>query len=270
MMPSHGRDDATLGRRALWVLAIVALAVGGYFAYRKLALPPAPPPEVVTEPLPATGPAPVIENPLAPPAGTAPLPQLNESDAAVADELAGLLGKESVDSLFVADDLIRRITATIDNLPREKMAARLRPLRPMDSAFMVAGEEGGYTLDPDNYARYVPYVTIVEGLDPDRLAAFYVRLYPLFQQAYAELGNLDGYFNDRVVAVIDDLLAAPEVEGPIALTRPNVMYRFADPALESLSAGQKFLIRIGPDNARRIKAMLRALRERIAAQPPPA
>jgi hypothetical protein len=48
------------------------------------------------------------------------------------------------------------------------------------------------------------------------------------------------------------------------------MYQFADPALESRSAGQKFMIRIGPDNAASIKAKLRALRERIASQPPPA
>ncbi len=97
-----------------------------------------------------------------------------------------------------------------------------------------------------------------------------MRLYPLFQQAYVELGHLDGYFNDRVIEVIDHLLAAPSPDGPIPLVRPNVMYQFADPALESRSAGQKFLIRIGPDNAARVKTQLRALRERLASQPPPA
>lgn len=28
---------------------------------------------------------------------------------------------------------------------------------------------------------------------------FYVRLYPLFQKAYVELGYPNGYFNDRLI-----------------------------------------------------------------------
>jgi hypothetical protein len=43
-----------------------------------------------------------------------------------------------------------------------------------------------------------------------------------------------------------------------------VLYEFADPALESRSAGQKALIRMGPANARRIKAKLREIRALIA------
>jgi flagellar biosynthesis/type III secretory pathway protein FliH len=98
----------------------------------------------------------------------------------------------------------------------------------------------------------------------------YVRLYPLFQQAYEELGNLDGYFNDRVIEVIDDLLATPEIIGPIALTQPHVMFEFADAELESRSTGQKLLLRMGPENAARVKAKLREFRERIATPLPPA
>jgi hypothetical protein len=165
---------------------------------------------------------------------------------------------------------VRRITATLDNLPREKVATRLRPLKPMDSPFVAVGEEGAYTLGPDNYVRYEPYVGLVEALDSGDIAALYTRLYPLFQQAYAELGHLDGYFNDRVVEVIDHLLATPEIQGPIPLSRPGVMFQFADPTLEARSAGQKFLLRMGPDNAARIKDKLRTLRARIASQPPPA
>ena len=42
--------------------------------------------------------------------------------------------------------------------------------------------------------------------------------------------------------VIDHLLAAPEVKGPIRLTTPKVLHEYADPDLESRSAGQKVLI----------------------------
>ena len=88
-----------------------------------------------------------------------------------------------------------------------------------------------------------------------------VEFYPLFQQSYAELGYPSRYFNDRVFDVIDHLLATPDLSGPIALTQPKVLYEFADPQLQELSAGQKMLLRMGPDNEARVKAKLREIRK---------
>jgi len=81
------------------------------------------------------------------------------------------------------------------------------------------------------------------------------------------LGYPDGYFNDRAVAVIDQLLATPQPAEPVRLVRPHVLYEFADPKLEALSSGQKLLIRMGPDNAARVKTVLAELRTRIASNP---
>ena len=85
--------------------------------------------------------------------------------------------------------------------------------------------------------------------------------YPLFQQAYRELGYPDGYFNGiRLIVVIDHLLETPDVIEPVALTQPNVMYEYADPELESRSAGQKIMMRMGSENAARVRAKLREIR----------
>lgn len=271
--PQDDRQDAALGRRALWALAVIAAVVGGWYAWREVVVQPAPPPEVIEAPVQETMPAteePVVRHPVQLPAEETPLPPLDASDGTALERLSALLGAETVAALFVTDDLVRRITVTIDNLARDRIAAHQRPLKPMDTAFVASGGEGEWFLGPDNHARYAPWVRLVEGLEPDAVAAFYLRLYPLFQQAYVELGHLDGYFNDRVVEVIDHLLDAPELQGPVPLVRPNVMYQFADPALESRSAGQKFLVRMGPENAVRVKTQLRALRERITRQAPPA
>jgi len=62
-------------------------------------------------------------------------------------------------------------------------------------------------------------------------------------------------------------LAAPEPKAPIELVRPNVMYTYADATLEARPAGQKLLIRMGPENAKAIKAKLTELRAVIAAGP---
>ena len=108
-------------------------------------------------------------------------------------------------------------------------------------------------LDPANYERYKPLVQLIGSMDTQQLFSTYTRYYPLFQQAYESLGHPPQYFNDRLIEVIDHLLATPELQGPIALAQPNVQYEFADPKLESRSAGQKVLIRMGSDNAKSVK-----------------
>jgi len=74
----------------------------------------------------------------------------------------------------------------------------------------------------ENYARYAPFVHLVQSTDPKTLATVYFRLYPLFQQAYEDLGYPGKYFNDRLVEVIDHLLETPDVQGPIELVQPKV------------------------------------------------
>jgi len=124
------------------------------------------------------------------------------------------------------------------------------------------------TVAAGNAARYAPYVQALERIDAKQLAGVYLRFYPLFQQAYEELGYPQAYFNDRLVASIDHVLAAPEPSVPPRLTQPKVLYEFEDPQLEALSAGQKAMLRMGPDNAQRLKAKLRALRAEITAGAP--
>ena len=59
-------------------------------------------------------------------------------------------------------------------------------------------------------------------------------------------------------------LHLPTVSGPIRPQRPWVTYRFDDPALESLAAGQKLLLRMGPVNERRMRAKLAEIRALLA------
>ena len=73
------------------------------------------------------------------------------------------------------------------------------------------------------------------------------------------------YFNDRLMEAIDDLLATPELDAPAKLLRPRVLYEFADPDLETRSAGQKILLRMGPENAARLKAKLWEIRRELLA-----
>jgi hypothetical protein len=196
------------------------------------------------------------------------LPPLEESDTYFALALIDVFGPE-LETLLADEALIDKSVATVDNLTRSRVAEKIRPVGRLSGNFVVsaAGENGPFYLSPDNYARYRPLVNMVTGADLDELAATYRRFYTLMQEAFAQLGYPDGYFNDRVVAVIDHLLATPEPEEPVRLVQPHVLYEFADPELEALSGGQKLLLRMGPDHAARIREILTELRTRIA-QPP--
>jgi len=246
------------------VVVVAGLGTAYYFHKRNAGLSHA---AAVVNPLPAAPPAgPPIENPVpgSPSAAQTPLPALNDSDPAIKDALGAALGNDAMQYL-VPESIIRHLVVTIDNLPRQKAPAAKRPAVSPGGPFPAQGDELHATLDPKNYARYQPMVNAVGKLDMQRVADVYLRFYPLFQSTYQDLGYPNGYFNDRLVAVIDSLLAAPEPSGPIELLRPNVMYTFADPTLEALPAGQKVLIRMGPENAAVIKSKLKELRAIVTA-----
>jgi hypothetical protein len=196
-------------------------------------------------------------------ASTAALPPLGGSDEVVADALVALAGNGHVRDLLVSKQLVARIVATIDALPRRALGTLMLPARPPEGGFATAEADGRITMAAQNSDRYAPYIAVMKNVDPAALVAWYAHAYPLFQQAYQELGYPRGYFNDRLIEVIDDLLAAPELAEPASLQRVKSHYAFADPSLEALSAGQKLLLRTGPANEALIKAKLRAIRSML-------
>jgi hypothetical protein len=273
---------------SLWiVIVVVAIVVLGLAAgavwwrsTHRQAAPVAVSPPAATTPQPETVPPPQAaaptgpENPIETPQPDAALPKLDEADARVRSALIELLGAKQVLNFLQVDDFVRRAVTTIDNLPRERATARVWPVQPTPSRFAVAGSGTTQTIGAENAARYAPFVQFVESVDATNAAAMYAKFYPLFQQAYEELGYPNRYFNDRLVAVIDHLLQAPEPSGPVQVTltevrgemssqRPWVRYEFADPELQALSAGQKMMVRMGPTNERRLKAKLAELRKQI-------
>jgi hypothetical protein len=284
--PSRGLGGVLL------IIVIVAAAAGfGWWHWSQRPEVPAevtPPSAAMPEPSATETPPPAPEQAAGPQnpvdalaAPEAALPRLNDADARVTAALGELLGAKALASLQL-DGFVRRVVATVDNLVRPQAAARMWPVQPAPGRFTVAAGTGGaggtggtQTIDPANAARYGAFVAFAEAVNVERAAALYARLYPLFQEAYEELGYPGRYFNDRLVAVVDHLLQAPEPEGPVAVAlvevkgeyaaaRPWTRYEFVDPELESLSSGQKILVRMGVANERRLKAQLAAFRARIA------
>jgi hypothetical protein len=257
------------------LLVVLVAAGGGYYLWQRSQRvepqAPASAPQASTPP----SAAPAIQHPIGEASADArevSLPALGESDKPLRDALAGVIPPASLEQYFLLDGLVRRVVATVDALPRQTVPQRVLPVKPVPGPFATVGQAEGLLIAPQNAARYAPFVRLAESVDTRKLVAIYVRYYPLFQQAYVELGYPNGYFNDRLIAAIDDLLSAPETPEAVPLVQPKVLYAYADPELEALSAGQKVMLRMGNANATRVKAKLRDIRRALTvkgAQPSP-
>ncbi|MEJ8856725.1 DUF3014 domain-containing protein [Variovorax robiniae] len=287
-MPEWDRADfrpvqreSSASRIIVGVLIAGAIGAGGWWWYSTqrqqpapVAVTPAVTPPVEDEPAPP--PAPVATGPLFPIEPQPPEAVPTDPDAQMAQLLTTLLGQQAVSSFLQVDGFTRRVVATVDNLTREQATTRMWPVQPTPQRFSVAGEGASQRISADNAKRYTPFVAFAEKVDTSKAVAMYVKLYPRFQQAYEELGYPKGYFNDRLVAVLDHLLQAPEpdvppqvklteVKGEYPSAQPWTRYEFADPQYESLSAGQKMMVRMGAANEKRLKAKLAEFRKGVAA-----
>jgi hypothetical protein len=263
--PVDRRDDLGTGggpgrgRIALVVAAVVILVAATVWFVRRGPDEPAPPSA-------ADQATPAPESPDEPETEAEPeieLPELAASDA-IARELVGALSAHPRLAAWLAtDDLVRRFTASVVNIaegqtPKPHLSV-MSPSEPF-SARYAAGTPVPTT---KSYSRYDTMAEIVAGLDVEGTARLYRQLKPLIDEAFAELGYPGEDFHQMLIRALDHLLAAPSIEADVALEETVAAYQYADPELETLSAAQKQLLRMGPDNARRIQSTLRALRREL-------
>jgi len=246
----------------LGIIVLAAVAVAFYLWLQGPTYRPAPSAPADAPPPPAAAAEPEILYPV-PEAPPAAMPAPDKSDPVILGALSELLGKAAVKRLFQPEEIVRRIVVTVDNLPRKVVSGQLMPTTPVPGKLRTSGKGEELALASANYDRYTPFVRVLDTVDAKALAALYMRYYPLFQDAYRDLGYPKGYFNDRLVTVIDHMLDAPDVEGPIELVQPHVFYKFADPELESLSAGHKLMLRMGEANATKVRNKLQAIRKEL-------
>ncbi|MEE4146528.1 MAG: DUF3014 domain-containing protein [Halieaceae bacterium] len=273
-----GRGGFPLAR----VTVVLALIVAAFLLWRSLGDKPV---EVVSEPVaveeialeppplpPAEDipprPEPVVEAIAEAPAEPSPppLPPLTESDEVMRAQMeaAGVAGVLA--PLEQQQNLIQQGTALIDGLSRGVVLRKLLPLDPPSGDFTAIEEGDQIFMNPASYQRYDSYAQTIASLDTGTLVDSFHTLRPLYEEAYGQLGLNPDDFDNALIRALDRVLATPEIEGPIALTHKSVMYKYADPQLEQLTPMQKQLLRMGPDNLRRIKEQARSLREGLLNQ----
>jgi len=254
----------------VWLVLLMVLAAGAVFFYLWRQNPSQPPALAPQATLPAAAEAaPAILHPIEDAQSASalnaekPLPALMVSDTTMQNTLADLFGPASLGKVFYEDAIIHRFVTTVDNLPRKTVPQRNLPVKPIAGPLATSTKDDNVSISADNASRYTPYVQMAAAIDAKNLVSAYVHFYPLIQQDYRDLGYPKGYFNDRLIDAIDDLLAAPESTDPLQLVQPKVLYQYSDPELEARSAGQKIMIRMGAENATKIKTKLQEIRREL-------
>lgn len=261
------------------LLAVLFAGVAWYALTRspepdlEVEIPRAPPsPPYQTEQIPDNtliDPDPIfeLESEAEPEVVVEPLLPLNESDPQFDQSLAEVLGSDVVTSYLVKGDAISRMVSMFDSLTARQVPPLINPVKSVDGKMIVESDGDQLILSPDNYSRYDGYVQELQKTNSADLLNVYQRYQPLFQQAWIDNGG-EGSFTQRMVEVIDELLATPDVPQPVYVAKPEAVYVFEDPALEAMPAGQKILLRMGSTNAVVVKQKLAEIKAGLLADKP--
>jgi hypothetical protein len=135
----------------------------------------------------------------------------------------------------------------------------MRFLKP-DLPFVADQDEAGLFIATRSYQRYDKLAAAVNSMDVQATLAVYRKFRPLLLQVFAGFSYPEQYqLEDIFIKAAAEILAAPIISERIALVRPAVNYKFADPKLEALSPLHKQMLRLGPENTRIIQDKVRIL-----------
>jgi hypothetical protein len=170
-------------------------------------------------------------------------------------ELAGYLMEEQV---------IRRFVVLVDNVSKGDLPQSNLVYKAIQGEMPVTSiDENLFVLDESGYARFNQVVDAIVAIDAGQAMALYRLFSPLFQQAYAELGYRDVNFDDTLRRAVRNILNTDEIEGPLQLVKPSVMYLYADTNIENLQDVQKQMLRLGPENAEKLKTKMRQFMQQL-------
>lgn len=283
-MPYNSSPSTAFSPLAKWGVVLVAAgAIGaiGYFLVGDKDHSPKFPESstpVATQPASVDGAStekPVYDEPVPTPAPQ-PLPELDQSDATVLAALKDLNVNGLVE-MIIPQEVLRKFVRAVNVLDEGKIITEYRPVASPQGAFAadsfnvrVSGGELGeqqdveqFRVSPKNYLRYTLFVQVISALDSDSAVALYRHYYPLLNRAHQELGMSKDNFHSVLIRAIDKVLATPDTSGDMILIRPKVYFEFADPALEKLPDVNKLMLRMGPDNAAKVKASLKNARVKL-------
>jgi len=188
------------------------------------------------------------------------LPDLDNSDMLLREELTGI--SPALAGWLSADQLIRKYLVIVNDFSQglrlEKHMYFLKP----DQPFTADQDNERLFISAKSYQRYDRLAAAINALDVQATLAVYKKFRPLLLQVFKEFSYPEEYgLEDIFIKAAAVVLAAPAIDGQIALERHSANYKFADQQLEAASPIHKQMLRMGPENTRLIQNKLRLLVE---------
>ena len=184
------------------------------------------------------------------------LPDLLTSDGFVRRALIKMA--PGLDQWLNTDQLIRKYVLILNNFAQGLRITKHVSFFRLEEPFAVGQSENGLAIAPKSFARYNSLAQTIQAIDARAAVAFYQKFRPLMLQVFAEFSYPNDITLESIVKkAAGEIIAAPAINGPIAVVRPSAFYKFADPALEALNPVQKQMIRMGSTNMRIIQSKCR-------------
>jgi len=248
-------ENQKVVRTALVVLIVLVACIGVYYLFiADRGKPPASSESVPTEKVgrpdkPSEGPG----------GGAGINVALDQSDEVVRKSAGDL----SANAVFVqwlkSRDLVRRFVAAVDAIANGQSPRPQADFFALKTPFPVIEKNGRVLLDPAGYDRYNVVADVFDSVSAAACAKLYRDFQGPIEQAYRDLGYPAGGFHKTLFRAILEILRTPIVDAPIVLEKRVASFAYADPRLEELSAAQKHLLRMGPENLQLIQSKLREL-----------
>ncbi len=207
-------------------------------------------------------PAPVAPNPVVVPAEGRP------DDARIRELSVGLSAEPEWVHWLATEHLLDKFVAAVENVANGQSPRKLLPFLAPEGRFLVFEREGKEYLDTKGYARYDRLALALASLDTTAAARVMGKLMPWLEKGYTEMGRPERRFKQALSEAVQQLIDVPIVEADIELAREEVNLKFVDTELEGMSAAQKHLFRMGPDNIRKVQAKLEKLRATLGLPRP--
>ena len=217
--------------------------------------PPEPPPSPIMTAIEEPAPEPSEPPPPPPEPVEDPLPRLEESDDAVRDAVGDIPLGTAGQQYLIPGNIIERSASLIYLMAQGDVPYKLLPVSRPKAAFPIRDDGTQVVTDPAGFERYDALTQWLQSLDLESLLSSLEWFIPLFKEAWSYYGEDPAAFDMAVVITLDLVIATPEIDlSEARLTRKEAVWIFEDPAIEGLAPIQKQVLRMGPENAKILKA----------------
>jgi len=253
----------TNNNRAVNIIAVgLLLVVGGIVAYVYFLQPAQQPAEQPAQPniaAPDAGQPEVEAKKPDPPEPLSPDTLENPDDEKIRELAGELSANEEFKSWLENEYMLGKFVAVVENLSKGKVPRNLIIFLEPEGKFAVIEKEGVTILDTKSYSRYDHLAKAFASIDSGKAKRLIGRLMPWLEAKYREIGRPDLDFKGALALAIAEFLKVPLITKDIPLRPDPVIYKITIEELEAMSDAQKQLLRMGPENIRKIQAKLKEI-----------